>query len=124
MDSINLQKLFYQLTPDFVMDGVESFMTRTTGEYLQLNSFENRVYSVRVENPPGAQLIVKFYRPGRWSENPMPCCFRGYRPMQPGCFRSQFGRSVASPERHWTGARSRAAKRHCSRSRAKNSRVH
>jgi Ser/Thr protein kinase RdoA (MazF antagonist) len=62
------QDLFYQLTPDFVLDAVESFGWRTTGEYLQLNSFENRVFSVRVEDPPGAQIIVKFYRPGRWSE--------------------------------------------------------
>ncbi len=65
----NQQELFYQLTPDFVLDAVESFGWRTTGEYLQLNSFENRVYSVRVEEPVGAQIIVKFYRPQRWSES-------------------------------------------------------
>lgn len=64
----NLQNLFYQLTPDFVLDAVETFMGRTTGEYLQLNSYENRVFSVRLEEPPGTQIIVKFYRPGRWSE--------------------------------------------------------
>lgn len=62
------QALFYQLTPDFVLDAVESCGWRTTGEYLQLNSYENRVYSVRVEEPPGTQIIPKFYRPGRWSE--------------------------------------------------------
>ncbi len=59
---------FYQLTPDFVLDAVERLGWRTTGEYLQLNSFENRVYSVRVEEPAGSQIIVKFYRPKRWSE--------------------------------------------------------
>jgi Ser/Thr protein kinase RdoA (MazF antagonist) len=64
----NQQDLFYQLTPDFVLDAVEKCLCQTTGEYLQLNSYENRVYSVRVEDPPGAQIIVKFYRPGRWSE--------------------------------------------------------
>lgn len=64
----NQQDLFYQLTPDFVMDAVENSLCRTTGEYLQLNSYENRVYSVRVENPPTGQVIVKFYRPQRWSE--------------------------------------------------------
>ena len=64
----NQQELFYQLTPDFVLDAVERCGWSTTGEYLQLNSFENRVYSVRVEEPFGAQIIVKFYRPGRWSE--------------------------------------------------------
>lgn len=64
----NQQDLFYQLTPDFVLNAVEAAVGRTTGEYLQLNSYENRVYSVRLEEPPGAQVIVKFYRPGRWSE--------------------------------------------------------
>jgi len=32
---------------------------------MQLNSFENRVFDVRLES--GNHLIVKFYRPGRWS---------------------------------------------------------
>jgi Ser/Thr protein kinase RdoA (MazF antagonist) len=60
--------LFYQLTPDFVLNAVDSVGFPTTGEYLQLNSYENRVYSLRVEEPKGAQVIAKFYRPGRWSE--------------------------------------------------------
>lgn len=62
------QDLFYQLTPDFVLGAVEKSGWRTTGEYLQLNSYENRVYSIRVEDPPGQQIITKFYRPARWSE--------------------------------------------------------
>lgn len=61
--------LFYQLTPDFVLNAVERCGWRTTGEYLQLNSYENRVYSVRVETPKNTQIIVKFYRPQRWSES-------------------------------------------------------
>ncbi|MBX3020746.1 MAG: serine/threonine protein kinase [Bdellovibrionales bacterium] len=73
----NSQNLFYQLTPDFVLNAVESCGWRTTGEYLQLNSYENRVYSLRTEpggTQPGQamtasdQVIAKFYRPGRWSE--------------------------------------------------------
>lgn len=73
----NPQNLFFQLTPDFVMDAVENCGWRTTGEYLQLNSFENRVFSVKTEDPVGGpaavgaavpQIVVKFYRPGRWSE--------------------------------------------------------
>jgi Ser/Thr protein kinase RdoA (MazF antagonist) len=60
--------LFYQLTPDFVLNSVEAAGWRTTGEYLQLNSYENRVYSLRLEEPAGEQVIAKFYRPGRWSE--------------------------------------------------------
>lgn len=62
------QDLFYQLTPDFVLDAVERCGYRTTGEYLQLNSYENRVYSIRVEDA-ATSVIAKFYRPGRWSES-------------------------------------------------------
>ena len=64
----NRDDLFYKLTPDFVLNAVESSGWRTTGEYLQLNSYENRVYSLRLEDPAGEQIIAKFYRPGRWSE--------------------------------------------------------
>lgn len=60
--------LFYQLTPDFVLDAVERCGYRTTGEYLQLNSYENRVYSIRVEDA-ATSVIAKFYRPARWSES-------------------------------------------------------
>lgn len=64
------QDLFYQLTPDFVLAAVERCGWPTTGEYLQLNSYENRVFSLRLEDPEveGQQVIAKFYRPGRWSE--------------------------------------------------------
>lgn len=61
--------MFERLTPDFVLDAVDSCGWKPTGEYLQLNSYENRVFSVRVEEPFGAQVIVKFYRPGRWNES-------------------------------------------------------
>lgn len=63
------QDLFYQLTPDFVLNAVEACGWPTTGEYLQLNSYENRVYSLRLEEPRDAQVIAKFYRPNRWSED-------------------------------------------------------
>jgi len=61
------QDLFYQMTPDFVLNAVEACGWRTTGEYLQLNSYENRVYSLRLEQN-AEQVIAKFYRPQRWSE--------------------------------------------------------
>jgi Ser/Thr protein kinase RdoA (MazF antagonist) len=57
---------FYQLTPDFVLNAVEQSGWPLTGELIQLNSYENRVYSLRTEDKN--QVIVKFYRPGRWSE--------------------------------------------------------
>jgi Ser/Thr protein kinase RdoA (MazF antagonist) len=54
------------LTPDHVLDAVESLGLRSDGRQLTLNSFENRVYQVGMEDGP--PLIAKFYRPQRWSE--------------------------------------------------------
>ncbi len=57
---------FSQLTPDSVLDAIESLGLRCDGRLLQLNSFENRVYQVALED--GSQRVAKFYRPGRWSD--------------------------------------------------------
>jgi Ser/Thr protein kinase RdoA (MazF antagonist) len=57
---------FATLTPDRIMDCVESAGLRCDGRLAALNSFENRVYQVGVEDAP--PVIVKFYRPGRWSD--------------------------------------------------------
>lgn len=56
---------FYALTPDRVLDAVEVGGLRTTGRCLPLRAFENRVYEVELEDE--RRLVVKFYRPGRWS---------------------------------------------------------
>ncbi len=56
---------FDQLTPDFIMDAVESLGYRCDCRILTLNSYENRVYQVGIEEEQ--PLIVKFYRPDRWS---------------------------------------------------------
>lgn len=53
------------LTPDLVLDAVESSGLLTDARVLALNSYENRVYQVGIEG--SAPLIVKFYRPERWS---------------------------------------------------------
>ena len=53
------------LSPDAVLDAVESLGFLANGQVLALNSYENRVYQVGVED--NAPLIVKFYRPGRWT---------------------------------------------------------
>lgn len=56
---------FDSLSPDLVIDAVESTGVLSDARMLPLNSYENRVYQVGVE---GAQpLVAKFYRPGRWS---------------------------------------------------------
>ena len=57
---------YAQLTPDAVLAAVESAGVLTDGRLLALNSFENRVYQVGVED--GAPLIAKFYRAGRWTD--------------------------------------------------------
>ena len=53
------------LTPDTVLDALESVGLGPDGRLLALNSFENRVYQVGMEDGP--PRVVKFYRPGRWS---------------------------------------------------------
>ena len=57
---------FHALTPDFIMDAVESRGFRCDCRTFALNSYENRVYQVGIDE--GAPLIAKFYRPGRWSD--------------------------------------------------------
>jgi Ser/Thr protein kinase RdoA (MazF antagonist) len=54
------------LTPDTVLDALESVGLRGDGRLLALNSYENRVYQVWMEDGP--PLVAKFYRPARWSE--------------------------------------------------------
>lgn len=53
------------LTPDVILDAVETFGVRCTGALQPLNSYENRVY--RVETEEHGLLAAKFYRPGRWT---------------------------------------------------------
>jgi Ser/Thr protein kinase RdoA (MazF antagonist) len=59
---------FYSLTPDLVLEAVDAMGFRTTGELLQLNSYENRVFEIALETTPKQKVIAKFYRPGRWDE--------------------------------------------------------
>ena len=53
------------LGPDVVVEAVEALGHRCDGRVLALNSYENRVYQVGREE--AAPVVVKFYRPGRWS---------------------------------------------------------
>ena len=57
---------YEHLTPDTVIDAVESLDLYCDGRILTLNSYENRVYRVGIEDAP--PLVAKFYRPGRWSD--------------------------------------------------------
>jgi Ser/Thr protein kinase RdoA (MazF antagonist) len=61
----SITQFFFELTPDRVLDAVESSGLRCTGRCQPLNSFENRVYDVEIEDD--GRRIAKFYRPGRWT---------------------------------------------------------
>jgi len=54
------------LSPETVLDAIEALGVRCDGRVLALNSYENRVYQVGIEDAP--PLIAKFYRPKRWSD--------------------------------------------------------
>ncbi len=54
------------LSPDIVLDAIAATGSMPDGRLLALGSYENRVYQVGVED--GSPLVVKFYRPGRWSD--------------------------------------------------------
>ena len=54
------------LTPDRVLDALDAVGLRGDGRLLQLNSYENRVFQVFLED--GRVVVAKFYRPGRWTD--------------------------------------------------------
>lgn len=55
---------FDRLIPDVILDAVESVGFRVDGRFIALNSYENRVYQVGLDD--AEPIVVKFYRPGRW----------------------------------------------------------
>ncbi len=64
-NTVDESSAFMALGPDTILDAVERTGHRCDGRLQALASYENRVYQVgRTEGPP---LVVKFYRPNRWS---------------------------------------------------------
>ena len=57
---------FARLSPDVVMDAVESVGFRCDARILELNSYENRVFQIGIEDAD--PVIGKFYRPARWTD--------------------------------------------------------
>lgn len=57
---------FYNLKPDHILDRLDKNGFNTSGHILALNSLENRVYRVGLEDQ--SNVVVKCYRPGRWSK--------------------------------------------------------
>src|SRR5262252_2648793 len=57
---------YERLTPQRVLDALQTVGWLGDGRLLQLNSYENRVFQVMLED--GSAVVAKFYRPGRWSD--------------------------------------------------------
>jgi Ser/Thr protein kinase RdoA (MazF antagonist) len=58
---------FYALTPERILDAVEVDGRRCTGRFIILNSYENRVYQLELDDD--SYVVGKFYRPARWSDD-------------------------------------------------------
>jgi len=54
------------LTPECILDALEAAGFYPDGRLLALNSYENRVWQVGIED--AAPVVAKFYRPGRWTD--------------------------------------------------------
>ena len=69
---MNSADSFYQLTPNDVLNCMEEAGFMPTGEFQQLNSYENRVFNIHLETEDNdnlsTQVVAKFYRPGRWNK--------------------------------------------------------
>ncbi|MDF3822113.1 serine/threonine protein kinase [Leptospira sp. 96542] len=64
---MNSGEYFYNLTPDIILNSIETLGFEPTGRYIPLNSIENRVYDIQIEDQ--IRLVVKFYRPARWNHS-------------------------------------------------------
>lgn len=62
----NSKHPFDILTPDLLIDAVEAQGFVSDGRFIVLNSYENRVYQIGIEDQ--VPMIAKFYRPQRWSD--------------------------------------------------------
>lgn len=62
---------FSGLTPDLILTALDSIGLTTSGQVLALNSYENRVFQIGLEDSGPertAPVVAKFYRPARWSD--------------------------------------------------------
>ena len=57
---------YESLTPDTVLDALDTLGLHGDGRMVALSSYENRVYQIGLEDR--SNVVVKFYRPGRWSD--------------------------------------------------------
>ena len=66
MPELSEKQAYAGLTPDHILDAVESVGLLCDGRFLALNSYENRVYRIGLED--GEPVVGKFYRPQRWND--------------------------------------------------------
>jgi Ser/Thr protein kinase RdoA (MazF antagonist) len=57
---------YSRLTPDTVLNALDGAGLACDGRLLALNSYENRVYQVGLDDE--SAVVAKFYRPARWSD--------------------------------------------------------
>jgi len=63
---MNSDAPYTDLSPETVLDAIDALGHRCDGRVLALNSYENRVYQIGIED--GEPLVAKFYRPSRWTD--------------------------------------------------------
>jgi Ser/Thr protein kinase RdoA (MazF antagonist) len=63
---MNQTDTYKNLSPDDILNAIDDAGYRSDGRIYPLNSYENRVYQVGIED--ARPIIAKFYRPGRWSD--------------------------------------------------------
>jgi Ser/Thr protein kinase RdoA (MazF antagonist) len=63
---MNADAPYSDLSPETVLDALEAAGHRCDGRVLALNSYENRVYQIGIED--AEPVVAKFYRPGRWTD--------------------------------------------------------
>jgi Ser/Thr protein kinase RdoA (MazF antagonist) len=63
---MNSDAPYSELSPEAVLDAIEAVGFRCDGRVLALNSYENRVYQIGIEDD--VPLVAKFYRPARWTD--------------------------------------------------------
>ena len=61
------RELFARLSPDLIMDAIESLGYQCDARILELNSYENRVFQIGLEQ--AEPIIAKFYRANRWTDD-------------------------------------------------------
>lgn len=63
---MSINQAYANLSPSDVLNSIELFGYQCDGRLLALNSYENRVYRVGLDDQ--SSIVAKFYRPERWSD--------------------------------------------------------